>query len=166
MSYAPYQIVGAKLSKQKFRKLLNFRNANHSTENSRNSGSKVQNGNKENFREKKSKIWVSRLSSFLEIFRNRYWKLRKIHVLGRPCSTRESYSSPFNIWEESYWDLHMEGISRKSSISLQKHFALLHSQVNMPSRGDRCQSKNPYIAGGMIAMLNQQCIITFNPLGF
>ena len=45
----------------------------------------------------------------------------------------------------------MEEISRKSSISLQKHFALLHSQVNMPSRGDRCQSKNPYIAGGMIA---------------
>ena len=27
---------------QKFRKLLNFRNANHSTENSRNSGSKVE----------------------------------------------------------------------------------------------------------------------------
>ena len=24
-------------------------------------------------------------------------KLRKIHVLGGPCSTRDSYSSPFNI---------------------------------------------------------------------
>ena len=35
---------------QKFRKLLNFRNANHSTENSRNSGSKVE--WKENFRGK------------------------------------------------------------------------------------------------------------------
>ena len=34
---------------QKFRKLLNFRNANHSTENFRNSGSKVE--WKENFRE-------------------------------------------------------------------------------------------------------------------
>ena len=36
---------------QEIRKLLNFRNANHSTENSRNSGSKVE--WKENFREKK-----------------------------------------------------------------------------------------------------------------
>ena len=37
---------------QKFRKLLNFRNANHSTENSRNSESNVE--WKENFREKVS----------------------------------------------------------------------------------------------------------------
>ena len=36
---------------QKFRKLLNFRNANHSTKNFRNSGSKVHVEWKENFRE-------------------------------------------------------------------------------------------------------------------
>ena len=55
---------------QKFRKLLNFRNANHSTENSGNSGSKVE--WKGNFREKNSKIWVypPRLSSLFEILEN------------------------------------------------------------------------------------------------
>lgn len=68
--------------------------------------------------------------------------------------TSERKATEIFTWKES---------SRQSSISLQKHFPLLHSQVNMPSRGDRCQSKNPYMAGGMITMLNQQCIITFNP---
>ena len=55
---------------QKFRKLLNFRNANHSTENSRNPGSKVE--WKANSREKFLKIWVylARLSSFVEILEN------------------------------------------------------------------------------------------------
>ena len=56
---------------QKFWKLLNFRNANHSTENSGNSGSKVE--WKGNFREKAfSKIWVylARFSSGLEILEN------------------------------------------------------------------------------------------------
>ena len=56
---------------QKFWKLLNFRNANHSTENSGNSESKVE--WKGNFREKAfSKIWVylARFSSGLEILEN------------------------------------------------------------------------------------------------
>ena len=59
---------------QKFRKLLNFRNANHSTENFRNSGSKVE--WKENFWEIFSKIWVylERLSSFLEMSENRHYR--------------------------------------------------------------------------------------------
>ena len=55
---------------QKFRKLLNFRNANHSVENSRNSESKVE--WKENYRKEFSKIWVflTSLCSVLEIFEN------------------------------------------------------------------------------------------------
>ena len=59
---------------QKFRRLLNFQNANHSTENFRNSGSKVE--WKENFGEKKSKIWVylARLSFFLEMSENRHYR--------------------------------------------------------------------------------------------
>ena len=52
------------------KKLLNFGNANHSTVNSRNSGSKVE--WKEKFREKFPKIWVylARLSSFWT-----FWKM-------------------------------------------------------------------------------------------
>ena len=52
------------------RKLLNFRNANHSSENYRNFAGKVE--FKENFRKKCSKIWVffAKLSSFLEILEN------------------------------------------------------------------------------------------------
>ena len=51
----------------KFRKLLNFRNANHSTENSRNSASKVE--WKENFREN---LGIPRevVPFFLEILEN------------------------------------------------------------------------------------------------
>ena len=59
---------------QKFRKLLSYRNANHSTENFRNSGSKVE--WKEKFREIFSKIWVylERLSSFLEMSENHHYR--------------------------------------------------------------------------------------------
>ena len=58
---------------QKFRKLLNFRNANQSTENSRNPGSKVECRKKtpgKNF----SKIWenLAGLSSFVEILENAF----------------------------------------------------------------------------------------------
>jgi len=52
---------------QKIGKLLNFRNANHSTENYGNSGMKIK--WKGNFQEKMFEIWVyfRRLSSFSEI---------------------------------------------------------------------------------------------------
>ena len=55
---------------QKFRKLLNFRNANHSTKNFRNSESKVE--WKENFRENVLKIWVY-LERF-EMSKNRHYQ--------------------------------------------------------------------------------------------
>ena len=57
--------------RQKFRKLLNFRNTNHLTENSRNSEKKVE--WKENFREiffSKILVYLARLFSFLEILEN------------------------------------------------------------------------------------------------
>ena len=56
---------------QKFRKLLNFRNVNHSTENSKKNPRAKLNG-KNTSGKKKSKTWVylAWLSSFLEI-----WKL-------------------------------------------------------------------------------------------
>ena len=66
------------------KKLLNFGNANHSTVNSRNSGSKVE--WKEKFREKFPKIWVylARLSlgfgSFEKYYSVCYWKLPKIQT--------------------------------------------------------------------------------------
>ena len=55
---------------QKIRKLLNFRNANNSSENYSNFAGKFE--WKGNFRKKFSKIWVylARLSSFLEILEN------------------------------------------------------------------------------------------------
>ena len=59
----------------KFQKLLIFRNANHSTENFRNSGSKVE--WKENFREnflENLGIYLARLSSFLEMSENRHYR--------------------------------------------------------------------------------------------
>ena len=60
---------------QKFRKLLNFQNANHSTENFRNSGSKIE--WKENFLEiffRKFGYTSRGQSSFLEMSENRhYW---------------------------------------------------------------------------------------------
>ena len=55
---------------QKFRKLLNFRNANHSTENFRNSGSEVE--WKENFREN---LGIPRKVAL-------FWKCRKIVITG------------------------------------------------------------------------------------
>ena len=60
---------------QKFRKLLNFRNANHSTENVRNSGSKVE--WKENLREKffRKFEYTSRgCPLFLEMSENRHYR--------------------------------------------------------------------------------------------
>ena len=56
---------------QKFRKLLNLRNANNSTENNSNCGGKVK--WKENFREKKN-------GNFGKYCSIRYWKLPKIHT--------------------------------------------------------------------------------------
>ena len=61
---------------QKFRKLLNFRNANHSTEIFRNSGNKVE--WKENFRENFFRNFGytsrARLSAFLEMSENRHYR--------------------------------------------------------------------------------------------
>ena len=67
---------------QKFRKLLNFRNANHSTENSRNPGSKVE--WKANSREKfLENLGIPRevvlfCGNFGECFATHIWKLPKI----------------------------------------------------------------------------------------
>ena len=70
---------------QKFRKLLNLRNANNSTENNRNSGSKVE--WKENFREKKKFENVGIPREVVLFYGNfgkncsiRYWKLPKIQT--------------------------------------------------------------------------------------
>ena len=64
---------------QKFWKLLNFRNANHSTEYARNSGSKVE--WKENFREEVSeKFGYTSRGNFGKCCSIRYWKLPKIQT--------------------------------------------------------------------------------------
>ena len=82
---------------RKFRKLLNFRNANHLTENSRSSGSNVE--GKKTSGKKLPKIWVS-LARF-PLFENfekccsiRHWKLPKIQTgRQRPLSQTETYPS-------------------------------------------------------------------------
>ena len=69
---------------QKFRKLLNFRNSNHSTENSRTFGNKVE--WKETFREKCFQKFgytsrgCSLFGNFGKCCANRYWKLPKIQT--------------------------------------------------------------------------------------
>ena len=83
---APNGTEFSQKSFQKFQKLLNFWNANHSTKDSRNYGSKLLNG-KKTYEKKLLKIckYLARLSSFLKILENAVpfannWKLPKIQT--------------------------------------------------------------------------------------
>ena len=73
----------------KFRKLLNFRNANHSTENFRNSGSKV---------EWKENIWENVFRKFGYTSRGcpLFWKCRKIVITGA-VNRKMLFHSPLKV---------------------------------------------------------------------